>query len=115
MIEHKLHRISDSKRHLAGSCVTILISHSFLKIYGIALLKKIKNQVINDNKMAISIFITELRKVLTSNIHDGSVRNVAKTDLERCLHIMGFYPTPDDLDFLHDHFDTNSKKLECHN
>lgn len=51
----------------------------------------------------------ELRRILNRNIHEGSVNNIKKSDLERCLHVMGFYPTPDDLDFLHSHFDTNGR------
>ena len=59
--------------------------------------------------MHVDELFSELRKLLNKHIYDGSVKSIKKSDLERCLHVMGFYPTPQDLNFLHSHFDTDSK------
>ena len=45
------------------------------------------------------------------SIDDDGSGVISAAKLEECLHIIGFFPTDDDIQWLIKHFDTNSKSI----
>ena len=52
--------------------------------------------------------VIELKDIFKTKDRDGT-GTLSPDELEECLHLMGLYPTPDEVEFFMEVFDKNSK------